>query len=585
MSRYEWEERKPPGRAVIEYVKNGGGVRRRAELVSGPDGNRRTVLLRTKAGDRLEIANRGPDVVTIDGEDERTEIHCGEAWNVVERQPFGSLGAGQSERWICGDETVTVTLRTECFAGSRAEYLTEAGRGGEGRGSIAEAAFRRVVQEARGTAAKRETEGEVLCDVELGTQAGVWAVAGVGSETWFRTDGFYDAASGDRPLRETVEAAARHLERDSRAGATTVLVLMNFRLDAPHAIAEDEVAEVLFGDAVNGTRGDEARNARKSGPADPELLKNVSAIATVSVRDMIPKQPERGIPGSRVARNTQVLYTTRMYRNPGAAVRAERDAFGKLRTAWNVRRRGRARERYRIANEVVQDWGWGWGVESVAEREPARRPGITGRLIRERRTGYEDRNDLVSEGIEEHDRDGPDRCGIRSKRRTFELTMTPPETRGLWVQYVYERSATDRTARIAGCSATVAGVLERLAAGESVAEVGRTTVVAPGGKKLRDERAAVKIAAEWASELAGEKETRPGEGDGVQLTADTCFGKPRLAGTRIRVGETLDDLAWGAEIEKTAESAATNPEGVLTSIRYGLRAVRKQESRKWDYVP
>lgn len=580
---YEWEEEKPKGQAVLTYERNGKGVQKRAELVSGSTGARTTVLLRMKGGDRLEVRNDGPEVVTLEAVNTQTEQHCGRLWEVEESAPLGSLRAGQTERWTCKEETVTAILRTECFARPRGEYLVEAGRGGGRRGSIAEAVMTTVLREAGARTVRRGGNGSGVYDVELAGQRSVWVGISAGDERRFRECDWYCKYT-DKPLTQSMKEAASLLKKDSEAGTPTVLMLMSGRAREPHGVTEEEVAELLFGEPITGTGEKEGAKVGRAGRDDAEHLKDISVIATMSVEDIIPKQIERGIPGSRLARNTEVLYTTRMYRNPWARATAERSTFTRVRTSWHVRREAAPRRPYGIVNEVVHPWDE-WCVD-IRERERARRRWIPGKLLKDHGAGCDDydRDRQIRQGIRLHDRARPGWSDAPTSGRGFARRTVLADSHEEWLEYVYERGATDRTARITGCDATVAEVLERLVNGEKMSSVGRTTPVAPGGRRLEEELAAVFIASTWALELAGEVDTRPDSGDGVELTLGICFGHPRLEDTRIRVRGILEGMLWGGEIETVAKGEATNREGVLTALRYGLRAVRKQQARRQEYA-
>lgn len=60
----------------------------------------------------------------------------------------------------------------------------------------------------------------------------------------------------------------------------------------------------------------------------------------------------------------------------------------------------------------------------------------------------------------------------------------------------------------------------------------------------------------------------------IVSSPDVCHGRPRVAGTRVRVVDVLDALAAGDTIEELlADFPYLKREDVLACISYGARAV------------
>lgn len=575
---YEWAEEPPAGRARLWYLKNGRGVWRTADLEAGSTGRARTRLIRTRSGDRLEVRNEGPDVVMIDGISKRTEKYGGEPWEIRDQKPCGSVRRNHGEIWTCHDEHIYAILRTDCFTMERPEYLKSV-RGKDARkaGKAGEALIKTLVKTAGGEATRKRGNGEPDYDVDIRGRKTIWEVKTITKENWFKGDGVYERQADDRTLNRTIERAAKQLTKDSLDGRPTVLALVNFRPNDPHALTGDEIAQALFGDMVIERKNGEARTTRRRGRKRTRHLENISAIATLTVTDLVPKNPERGIRGSRLARNGWVLCATKIYANPLGRVPAVREDFMQLPAGWNTRQRGPGRVANLITHEMIQDWD-GFIRQGMREGGPAAQ--LAGMMVSMRETGHRKSEEAREDALNELEDSGLAGNEVLADRRTFSIESTPAESKGEWVRYVYERSEGDRTARIAGCRKSVGEVLEMILAGGKIEEVAKTAEIRLGGKRLKDKLAGVRIAAAWAADLTSEEGNRPAEGDGVQLTPNVCSGGPRLAGTRVRVRGILDSLTWGMEPEKIAKEMNVEKKKILDGIRYGLRAVRRIEKRR-----
>lgn len=585
-SWHEWKAHPRRARAEVRFRTGGSRKWTNREVSEGGGENGETVLAETGEQTTIEVENRGPAIVTVDGKSERTEYYGGDRndpWEVKERKPCGTLaGDGERQLWLCENETIVATARPECFLMERPFYLEkinrkqprEHGKTGE---DLVEELFRRagVCYERADEGMKDGTAADFRA--RCGDRETVWEVKTVVyEEEGTTTDGAHGRKAEDRAMRNGIAKANRQLEAASREGRPTVLALVNLREHDPHALTGDEIAQALFGDMKVMLEGDEARTTGRS-RREAHKARNVSAIATFSIGEAVPVSQSRGVAPADMADNAMLVCATRLYANPDAAVQAQRSDFEKLPAEWLTRERAAPRKAFVITQKVLESWD-GFIERHVNEDGmPAEIAKGMQHMREEIYESYREAAEAAGEDIRV--RRTPDEAGrklIHANRRVFVLNReTPPEADEWWDRVFRDRTTGELL--IAGTRARVTAVLRQMArecrestAAERANEEERTSY----GQEDR------RTAAVYAYVLLRGRKTAKGELKGIESNPRRCHGAATIGETRIRVTDVLGSTGAAGEPLAAANEYRLTGDETAKALEYGALAVAEMESER-----
>lgn len=223
-------------------------------------------------GSRLQVRNRGPVAVYLDGRygySKDLGRGLGGEWTVNGTSPFGFLDGGEEDSWLTGDERLYAAARPEVVFIERAKALElERRRGKEPEGNGVERLFDWYLK-LRGLCplpippARHDERGRRTPDrrVELNSVETVWEMKAVIAEDGDRIadrQWGQDGTKRNATLRNSLHRAGGQLREAAAAERPTVAAVANLRKWDPFAVANDLIADALYGNPVATVEGDQA---------------------------------------------------------------------------------------------------------------------------------------------------------------------------------------------------------------------------------------------------------------------------------------------------------------------------------------
>ena len=553
-------------------------------------------LGQASSGSRLQVRNRGPVAVYLDGRygySKDLGRGLGGEWTVNGRSPFGFLDGGEEDSWLTGDERLYAAARPDAVFIDRGPALElERQRGTEAGGNRVERVFDwylrargldpRPIRTALASERHMKTPDRT---VTLNGTPTTWEMKAIVSEEGDRiADRQWgeDGTKRNATLRQAVRRAAEQLRKAAEAGQPTITAVMNLRKWDPFAIGKDLIADTLYGEPVATIYGERAELTGRTGPRTAKL-EHISAVMTLQLMLATWLGEERGKALSELTNETRLVCLPVLCHNANAKVRLPREAAMEMKAReylWTEAGAGRAMV---VHWKTLREWD-GLAVASGMKKpvpKTGRRDDTSLETIAA--TGITTAREAILGAIERNARELEREAADRRKRlrRNGEAVLDThaawigeggPDLDDTWARFCLPDTENNGALVVAGSKMTAAEVLERVAAGESYEEITRLSAsdILPEGEP----GAAVRAAGETAALLIVNSAELPPVTKPLERVPGRCGGRPVLTNSRLGASDILASIAAGETIAEVAADAERKDEEIEAAVRYGAAVLR-----------